>query len=88
MPATNGPRGGISEMQRAVGRIEGKMDAFIEQMKVQDDRTTRIEEQQTERSTKLDIRVSKVERWQHFYSGAGAILGALLGAFGVHIKSG
>jgi hypothetical protein len=74
---TNGPRTGISEMQRAVGRIEGKMDAFIEQMRIHD-----------ERSAKLETRVRAIERWQHFYSGAGAILGALLGAFGVHMRSG
>jgi hypothetical protein len=76
MNPANGPRSGLSEMQRAIGRIEGKMDAFIEQMKVQD-----------ERATKVETRVRGLERWQHFYSGAGAILGALLGAFGVHMRS-
>jgi len=67
----------LGDIQRAVGRIEGQTTAFIEQMKVQD-----------ERATKLETRVRTVERWQHFYSGAGAILGSLLGAFGVHMKSG
>lgn len=33
----------------------------------------------------LEPRIRKVERWQHFYSGAGAIVGAILGAVGVHI---
>ena len=44
-------------------------------MKVQDDRTTGIE-----------VRARKVENRQHWYSGAGAILGALLGAVGVHVR--
>ncbi len=67
----------LGEIQRSVGRIEGQTAAFIEQMKVADERTI-----------KLETRVRVVERWQHFYSGGGAILGALLGAFGVHMKSG
>jgi hypothetical protein len=88
MTPANGPRSGISEMQRAVGRIEGKMDAFIEQMKVQDERTTRMEAQHNERTTKLEGRIWKLEKWQWFYSGGGAVLGAILGAFGVHMRSG
>jgi hypothetical protein len=84
MTPANGSRSTIAEMQRvlgdiqrSVGRIEGQTGAFIEQMKVQDDR-----------ATKLETRVRVVERWQHFYSGGGAIVGALLGAFGVHMRSG
>ncbi len=67
----------LGDIQRAVGRIEGQTGAFIEQMKVAD-----------ERMIKLETRTRSLEKWQHFYSGAGAILGALLGAFGVHMKSG
>jgi hypothetical protein len=44
-------------------------------MKVHDDRTTDIE-----------VRTRRVENHQHWYGGAGAILGALLGAVGVHVK--
>jgi hypothetical protein len=66
----------LSEIQRSVGRVEGKLDAFIGQMKVQDDR-----------STNLEVRVRSVENKQHWYAGAGAILGAVLGAFGVHLRS-
>ncbi len=78
----------LGDIQRAVGRIEGQTAAFIEQMKVQDERTTRIEAQQAERSAKVEGRISRVERWQHFYSGGSGILGIILGAFGVHMKSG
>jgi hypothetical protein len=73
---TNDVQRVLGEIQRSVGRIEGQTAAFIEQMKVQDDRATKIE-----------TRVRAIERWQHFYSGAGAILGALLGAIGVHMRS-
>jgi hypothetical protein len=65
----------LGEIQRSVGRIEGQTGSFIEQMKVQDDRTT-----------KLELRVRGVENRQHWYSGAGAVLGVLLGYFGVHLK--
>jgi hypothetical protein len=66
----------LGDIQRSVGRIEGQTGAFIEQMRVQD-----------ERATKLETRVRLLEKWQHFYSGAGAVLGAILGAFGVHLKT-
>lgn len=62
------------EVQRSMGRIEGKLDTFIAQMKAQDDRTTAQE-----------VRLRKVENRQHWYSGAGAAIGALLGALGVHL---
>jgi hypothetical protein len=63
-------------MDRAVGRIEGKIDAFIEQMKVHDNRTT-----------DLDVRTRKVEQRQYWLSGVGAALGAIAGALGMHIKA-
>lgn len=62
------------ELQRAVGRIEGKLDAFIKQMESQDNRTT-----------ELEVRTRKVENRQHWYSGAGAIAGMLIGVFGARL---
>jgi len=32
-------------------------------------------------------RIGRVENRQHWYSGAGAVLGALAGYFGVHLKA-
>lgn len=66
----------IAELHRSVGRIEGKIDTFIAQMKAQDDRTT-----------ELEVRTRKVENRQHWYSGLGAALGAILGAMGVHART-
>lgn len=63
----------IAKVDRDLGRVEGKLDAFISQMKVQDDRTT-----------DLEVRTRKVESRQHWYSGAGAVIGVLLGTFGFH----
>lgn len=58
----------LAELQRSVGRIEGKIDTFINQLKVQD-----------ERHGHLDTRVRKVEGRQHWYSGVAAAVGAALG---------
>jgi hypothetical protein len=66
----------VADILSRLGRIEGKVDAFIKQMETHDVRTTDIE-----------VRTRKVENRQHWYSGAGAILGALLGAVGVHVRS-
>lgn len=63
------------EIQRALGRIEGQLGTFIDQMKVQDSRTT-----------ELEVRTRKLENRQHWYSGAGAIVGVILGVFGTHFK--
>lgn len=76
MPNSTSPRSGISEMQRAIGRIEGKLDGFIEQMKIADDR-----------GSKLEGRVRGLEKWQHLYSGASGIVGALLAAIGINLRA-
>jgi hypothetical protein len=60
-----------SDLQRSVGRIEGKLDAFIKQMKDQDDR-----------ATDLEARMRGVENRQHWYSGVAAALGLLIGGAG------
>lgn len=66
----------VPELQRTVGRIEGKLDTFIQQMAIQDKRTT-----------DLEVRTRKVENRQHWYSGVAAAVGVLLGMFGVHLKA-
>ena len=62
-----------TELHRAVGRIEGKLDTFIAQMKAQDDRTT-----------DLEVRTRRVENKQWWLSGVGAAIGTLLGFGGSH----
>lgn len=75
-----------TELHRSVGRIEGKLDTFIAQMKVQDERTSALEVRQDARTAKLEGRVGKVENRQHWYAGAGAIVGGLLAWAGNHLK--
>jgi hypothetical protein len=67
----------LGDIRQAVGRLEGQTATFIKQMEVQD-----------ERNTKLEGKVSKLEKWQGFYSGVGTVIGVILGAVGVHFKSG
>lgn len=63
----------LDDLHRSVGRIEGKLDTFIAQMATQDERTTKITE-----------RIGKVESRQAWYSGAGSMVGMILGALGMH----
>lgn len=65
-----------ADIYRAIGQLEGKVDAFIKQMAVADDRTNGIE-----------TRVRKVEGRQYWLAGVGAAFGMIAGAFGVHIKT-
>lgn len=65
-----------TELHRAVGRIEGKLDTFITQMASHDTRTT-----------DLEVRTRKVESRQHWYAGAGWMLGMIAGALGMHLKA-
>jgi hypothetical protein len=67
---------GLAELHRSVGRIEGKIDAFIKQMAVADQRTT-----------DLEVRTRKVENRQHWYSGVGTMVGLVAGLFGAHMKA-
>lgn len=62
----------LTDLHRAVGRIEGKIDTFIKQLESHDVRTT-----------DLEVRTRKVEGRQHWYSGVGAAIGMLLGAAGM-----
>jgi hypothetical protein len=60
----------LTELVGHVGGIGSKLDTFISQMAAHDTRTTDIE-----------VRTRKVEARQHWYSGAGAVVGLLLGKF-------
>lgn len=60
----------IVALSSTVGRIEGKIDTFINQMKTQDDR-----------STDQETRLRKVESRQHWYSAFGGGIGLLIGRF-------
>jgi hypothetical protein len=59
-----------ADLHRAVGRIEGKLDTFIAQMEAQDNRATNVE-----------VRLRKVEARQHWYAGAGTVIGAIFAYF-------
>jgi hypothetical protein len=50
----------IADILSRLGRIEGKVDAFIKQMETHDERTTDIE-----------VRTRKVENRQHWSAGLG-----------------
>lgn len=58
----------IASLRGDLGRVEGKIDTFITQLGVQDNRTT-----------ELDVRTRKVENRQHWYSGLGAAIGVFFG---------
>lgn len=60
----------MDELQRALGRVEGKLDTFIAQMATQDNRTT-----------ELEVRVRRTENKQYWLSGFGSMLGTLAGLF-------
>lgn len=59
-----------TEIHRSLGRIEGQLGTFIEQMKTQD-----------ERATNLEVRTRKLEGRQHWYSGAAAVVGMAIAYF-------
>jgi len=63
----------LSELQRAIGRVEGKMDTFIAQMQAHDDRTTGLE-----------VRTRNVENKQYWLSGLGSAVGYLVGILSTH----
>jgi hypothetical protein len=63
--------GAVSEIQRALGRIEGDVKAILAQVEAAEARGIKLEE-----------RVRKVEHRQAWYSGIGVALGTIGGWFG------
>lgn len=61
----------ITDVKVSLARVETKLDTFIEQMAKNDDRVG-----------KIDGRVRKVEGKVHWYSGAGAVIGAVFAVLG------
>lgn len=82
MTATN------DEIYRAIGRLEGTLKTFMDQMAVQDNRTTAIEARLrvVESNTVIENRLRRVENRQYWLSGAGSIIGTLAGLLGFHIR--
>lgn len=60
------------ELQRAVGRLEGKMDALIEEVQ-------QSNRQHISVIAALSKRVSRVETWQTRMTAAGVVVGAIGG---------
>lgn len=56
------------EVQRTLGRMEGKLDALVTTM------ATHVEDDKT-----VEKRVGKLERRQAWTSGASAVIGTLIG---------
>jgi len=56
------------DLHRAVGRIEGKVDAILDKL-----------EETDARHEKAEKRIGSIERKVHWYSGAAAVVAAALG---------
>ena len=69
----------VADLRVDLARIEGKVDTFVRQMEVQDNRTTEIATAVAENAKTSDARFSKVENRQHFYAGGSGAAGVLLG---------
>lgn len=69
----------IADVYHRIGTLEGEVtslrETIVAQMKVQDDRVT-----------KHDVRIGDVEKKQHWYGGAGAVLGTVAGLVASHLK--
>jgi 6-phosphogluconate dehydrogenase len=70
----------IAELMASVARVEGKVDNFLGQMKVQDDRTTALTLTFNENAKETSRRLGKVENRLHLYAGGAGVSGGVLGA--------
>lgn len=68
----------FEDVQRLLGRIEGKVDMLVDQGRIQDDRHNALEGRvrEIEGGGELEARVRRVEGRQHWYAGAAAALSA------------
>lgn len=66
----------FAEIQRSLGRLEGKLDRVVEEVKANNDNHTRNDGD-------MDKRLRKVEGRQYYHSGVGMVLGA----FGTYLLS-
>ena len=64
----------FADIQRALGRIEGKQDAMLVQL-----------ERGTDRMDKHDKRIGSLERSRHWVTGVAAGIGALIGIGSGHL---
>lgn len=60
------------EIQRAVGRIEGQLDALVLEVRT-------ANKQHISVSAALSKRITKVETWQTRMTAAGVVVGAIFG---------
>jgi hypothetical protein len=60
----------INTLTGSVGTLSGQINTFMAQMATHDERTT-----------DLEVRTRKVENRQHWYSGAGAVIGIIIGKY-------
>ena len=65
----------MTDEQRAIGRMEGKLDLILDRM----DRVDRTAEKLDER---LDAVEAKVNGWHNKVIGAGAVIGIIFGLIG------
>jgi hypothetical protein len=63
----------LTDIQRSLGRIEGKLDSHLDHMKTRD-----------QADMERDKRIASVERRQWWLSGVAAVIGGLLGFGGGH----
>jgi hypothetical protein len=71
----------VADLRVDLARIEGKVDTFVSQMEVQDNRTTQLAGTVAQNAKDTDKRLGKVENRQYYMGGFGAAVGAIAVAF-------
>lgn len=70
-----------ADIQRVLGRIEGKLDGIVQRL----DRGDKDTEALHERVSKVDHRVASVESKMNYYLGFAGAIGAFLTTFGKYL---